>query len=155
MRDLKSGKFLEKQQKPAHYRKSPGTRDRVIFSKQFFPGEHIPSNLSILKEEAEWRTWFVVSILVLFGMTMIGISVVGDYGLLATTGIKNRTVELENEILRLQERENSLVKEVESLHSNVNYLEKLAKEELGLLRKNEHVYYLSSSDSFHLPTEKP
>lgn len=63
----------------------------------------------------------------------------GERGLLRLHGMQAELVDLADENGRLAEENRALAKEIERLRSDRDYLEKLAREELGMMGKGELV----------------
>lgn len=77
--------------------------------------------------------------LVAFAFTLFAIF--GNQGLLKLHQMRQTEKRLEQMIANIHTENNKLAREVENLH-DTKYLEKVIREELGLLTPNEIVYYI-------------
>ncbi len=66
---------------------------------------------------------------------------------------KIEAVERENERLRQETAE--LYEAIRRLKHDDKYLEKIAREKYGMLKKNEEVYYIQSAEAAEPPPEDP
>ena len=162
MRDLNEKKVLQHQTNIASGRKGHRNQERVIYSNAFFSQDPPKSNATLSKEDAEWRTLFAMTILILFSVVMILITVIGDYGMLASSKIKTKKQHLIAEIEELKKHEVSLGREIDALRHNVEYIEYLARKELSLAHPNEKIYFLppemrlpEATPTFSLPSYAP
>ena len=73
---------------------------------------------------------------------MFFISVVGDYGLLSTNGLVQRKHVLEQHLKELKNNELLMREEIYALKKSPEYIEALARRELGFVRKEEKIYLL-------------
>lgn len=102
----------------------------------------------------------VFLMLFIFGCLILTMSVIGDSGLIALAKIEGKLAETEQEILHLRQKEQLLKEEIHALQSNKDYLEALARRELGLVKKDEKIVqfvppgYLSKTPKEPRP-EKP
>lgn|GEM_PF-784575 len=91
---------------------------------------------------------------ILLGAMVIGLillSIAGDRGLVELSRRRIIVSQLEREIEQLRVENARLSREVEALRSDWSYLEKLAREELGMIKPGE-VLLLLPSDS-NLPSK--
>jgi len=147
MRDLNQKKVLQNQERVVYSKKASKNQDRVIFPHSFrMTGKKKRDPISA-KEEAEWRALFAMIVLLLFGGSILLISLVGDYGLLSTSTLQQKEKHLETEILKLRDKEQIVLKEIKALQSNSDYIELLARKDLGLVYPQEKIYYFSNQAS--------
>jgi cell division protein FtsB len=85
---------------------------------------------------------FFLLFLLLFGVGMILISLVGDQGLIAYTGLRGEAARLRSEVTRLEERRVLLTRQIEALRSDPDYIAVLARQRLGLVKPGEVVLQL-------------
>ena len=76
----------------------------------------------------------------LFLLAMMAFTVWGDRGLLAMWRTQHDLERLVREIELVDQKNATLVREVQRLRSDVGYIEKIAREELGLVRPGEIVF---------------
>lgn len=74
-----------------------------------------------------------------FLMLMMALSIWGKYGLLEVWSRQRDLVELTQDIGTIERENARLSQEIQRLHSDMGYIEKIAREELGLVRPGELV----------------
>ena len=119
-------------------------RDRVIYVRGLFnpPLEQETADDSLKKEKEPWQTLISVGALFVFAVLMLLISTVGEYGLMATSDMKQRKLEQERILLVLKQRELLMMEEIDALKNSPSYIEALTRRELRLVRGEEKVYLL-------------
>ena len=73
-----------------------------------------------------------------------------DCGMYSYSTLKKKSNTLSEENKKLLQKNIELEKEIELLQDDKAYLEKVAREEYGMLKKNEEVYYLSPQAREHV-----
>jgi cell division protein FtsB len=76
----------------------------------------------------------------LFLLAMMAFTIWGDRGLLAMWRTQRELERLVREIEIVEQKNATLSREVQRLHSDLGYIEKIAREELGLVRPGEIVF---------------
>lgn len=76
----------------------------------------------------------------LFLLAMMAFTVWGDRGLLAMWHTQHDLERLAREMEIVEQKNATLVREVQHLRSDLVYIEKIAREELGLVRPGEIVF---------------
>src|SRR5919198_1804393 len=76
----------------------------------------------------------------LFMLAMMAFTVWGDRGLLAMWRTQYDLERLVREIEIIEQKNATLIREVQRLRSDLGYIEKIAREELGLVRPGEIVF---------------
>ncbi|MDY0300042.1 MAG: septum formation initiator family protein [Trichlorobacter sp.] len=71
-------------------------------------------------------------------------TVFGERGLLRITELNRELAQLEENSAELKAANTRLKEEVMLLNNDRNYLERVAREELGLVKKNEVIYLFTS-----------
>jgi cell division protein FtsB len=71
-------------------------------------------------------------------------AVCGDHGLLHLLRMRNEQQELEHVAFNLQQRNEQLRQQIRRLQSDDGYIEKLARERLGLVKKDEVIYRVTA-----------
>ena len=87
-----------------------------------------------------WIAW-----LLFLALFFIFFSIFGQNGLLKIGDLKKARLILTKEVIALREENDALRKEISGLKEDPFFIEKVAREELNLVRSNEIVYYFSSS----------
>lgn len=85
---------------------------------------------------------FFVLFLLLFGVGMILISLFGDQGLIAYYGLKREAAQLRADVAALEARRTELVRQIEALRGDPDYIAHLARVRLGLVKPGETVVEL-------------
>ena len=80
---------------------------------------------------------------VLLALFIVG-AVYGDHGLVHLLRLQREQRDLENVAFQLQQRNEQLRQRVVRLQSDDRYLEKLARERLGLVRRGEIIYRVAA-----------
>ena len=91
-----------------------------------------------------------VGILVL---AILSFTVFGQRGLLNMVRYKKEKQELVEEAARLKQENQKLRLEIDRLQSDYTYIERLAREELGMVKPEEIVFQFAEAKE--RPTEKP
>lgn len=89
---------------------------------------------------------FIGSLLALW---MVYVFIAGDYGLLKVISLKRHEIRLRNELLRLRARKEVLLAETKRLKNDKKTIERIAREELGMIRQGEIRYQFP--EHFELP----
>src|SRR5919109_4391718 len=86
--------------------------------------------------------WLTLVLIVssLFLLAMMALTVWGDRGLLAMWRMQHELDRLVREIEIVEQKNATLAREVQRLRSDLGYIEKIAREELGLVRPGEIVF---------------
>lgn len=85
---------------------------------------------------------FLLSILVLLIIYLQSILWLGDGSLAEVRRLKKSLAQIEKENAQLQVRNQQLIDEVEALRDGFDLIEHRAREDLGLVKKNEVFYHL-------------
>lgn len=122
-------------------------RDRVLFVRGLFnpPREQDLLSETRKKENEQWRSLFSIGLLAAFGIVMLLISLIGDYGVLATHALQQREIRLLSKWTEQKEQQALLLEEIHALRTNPAYIEAVARRELGLVHSNELIYHLPES----------
>jgi cell division protein FtsB len=80
--------------------------------------------------------------LLVFGVGIVTISLLGDQGLLAYYGLRREESSLRADIDRLERQEGNVSRRIQSLRSDPQYIEMLARQRLGLVKPGETVLQL-------------
>ncbi|MBF0287300.1 MAG: septum formation initiator family protein [SAR324 cluster bacterium] len=95
--------------------------------------------------EADGALRSTLILFLLFGSFIILIAFLGEYGIFAYQEVKEKEQKLVKEIAALKRKEQTLLQEIDALQNNPDYIEALARKELGLVHKNEVVYFLPAT----------
>jgi cell division protein FtsB len=88
----------------------------------------------------------LVTFVVLLALFIVA-AVYGDHGLAHLSRMRNEQRDLERTAFELQQRNEHLRERIEKLRSDDSYLERLARERLGLVRKGEILYRVTAPPS--------
>jgi cell division protein FtsL len=89
-----------------------------------------------MKKRIQTIIWVVISV-VLFFLVM---SLFGNQGLIAVYNAYNEDRSLTEQIKESKRTIDSLKDEIERLKSDTSYIERIAREKLGMARRNEKIY---------------
>ena len=139
-------KILQKQTGKVPCQKKLKNRDRILYVRGLFtpPHEHETLNNNQQKQRDHWQTLMSLGVLTVFACLMLLISIVGDYGLKSTYKLKQRELTLERNLTHLKNSELLMREEIDALKYSLPYIEAVARRELGLVKKNEIVYLLTT-----------
>jgi|APSaa5957512622_1039677.scaffolds.fasta_scaffold41269_1 cell division protein FtsB len=85
----------------------------------------------------------IVQWLILFcSIIVITLSLIGDKGYLQLMALKEKEQNLEQEIKNLEHEKREWIDKIQSLKKNKSYIETIAREQLGMVRKDETVLRL-------------
>ena len=115
-------------------------RNPVLFSKNFYSTEKPKAKEKTPETEGWLRSTLILFLL--FGTFIILIAFLGEYGILEFQKLQQNQERLTEEIQNLNKREKALLQEIDALKNNPEYIEALVRKELGLVRKNEVIYFL-------------
>jgi cell division protein FtsB len=76
----------------------------------------------------------------LFLVTMMALAIWGDHGVLEMWRRQSEVMQLAREIEAIEQENAKLGQEIERLRSDMHYIEKIAREELGLVRPGELIF---------------
>ncbi|MGA1844376.1 MAG: FtsB family cell division protein [bacterium] len=106
------------------------------------PGSTRPSAKPRGKDKKRQRFEYWVIWLLFLALFFIVLSIFGQNGLLQIGELKLVRKSLIKEVVALQEENDALSKEIQGLREDPFVIEKVAREELDLVRPNEVVYHL-------------
>jgi cell division protein FtsB len=90
------------------------------------------------------RFYNVITLLLLLSVIML--SIFGDKGILQLKQLKKIETSLKRDIRQLKQEELEWQEKVSSLKTNKMYLESLAREELGMIRRDEIFIQFENAD---------
>lgn len=95
------------------------------------------------KKRASYVFWTVVLLSLLY---LAGALVFGDMGYLKLRTLKARSLALKTEVASLNQKDARLKASMKDYRDDEFYQEKLAREDLGLAKKNEYIFIFNSPD---------
>ena len=101
--------------------------------------------VGMAKETEEWRSLFSMVLIAGFGVVMLIISVIGSYGILATSRLEAHEQMLLQKLESMKVEKTLMQEEVLALKTSPEYIELIARKELGLVHSTELIYYLPPS----------
>ena len=137
---------LKKQKKTVAQSKRLKNHDRILYINGLFSPPKLQENsVGLAKESEEWRSLFTMFLIAGFGAVMLLISVIGNYGILATNRLETLEQTLIQALDSMQLDKILMNEEIAALKTNPAYIELIARKQLGLVRKGEVVFYLPES----------
>ncbi len=85
--------------------------------------------------------WLIIVVLAMFGFALLG-----ERGALRALQSYQHKQDLEQQLASIQEQKEQLREEIRLLKKDRDYWEKLAREELGMVREGELIYQFSGED---------
>lgn len=101
---------------------------------------HEPSSSPAPKKTTVWPLLLIV--------LLLGLALFGDKGILRAIQFARQKGDLQAELQRLEEINDTLRQEIKNLRSDRRYIEDIARRELGMVKEDELVY------QFPAPVEK-
>ena len=145
-------KSLKQQTRPAIHTKLLKNHDRILYVNGLFtPPKSEEGPIVSEKETEEWRSLFTMVLIAGFGAIMIVISVIGSYGINATNQLEAYEKKLIHQIETMRIEKALKHEEINALKTNPEYIELVARKNLGLVHASEFIYYLPplEKNSFH------
>ena len=145
-------KSLKQQASPVIQTKLLKNHDRILYVNGLFaPPKSEERPVVSAKETEEWRSLFTMVLIAGFGAIMIVISVIGSYGINATNQLESYEQKLTQQIESMHIEKTLKHEEINALKTNPEYIELVARKNLGLVHASEFIYYLppSEKDSYH------
>ena len=137
---------LKQQKKLVEQTKLLKNHDRILYvSGLFSPPKAQDLPVGMAKESEEWRSLFSMVLIAGFGVVMLMISVIGSYGILATSRLEAHEQMLIQELESMKVEKTLMQEEVFALKTSPEYIELIARKELGLVHSAELIYYLPPS----------
>lgn len=123
-------------------------KDRVLYPRGFKPeSSRDQKGHTTLRKAPPTRSYRLeMALLFVFASIVFMVAVVGDYGMISRNQLNHRTDQLRQEIKQLEQHKQELIQQVDALRHNPEYIEFMARKELGMVRSNE-IIYLNGSDS--------
>ena len=143
---FKTKNSLNKQSRPVVQSKRLKNHDRILYVNGLFsPPKSQENTVGLAKESEEWRSLFTMVLIAGFGAVMLLISVIGNYGILATNRLETHEQTLIQALDSMQLEKILMNEEIAALKTNPAYIELIARKQLGLVRRGEIVFYLPES----------
>ena len=140
-------KSLKQQARPAIETKLLKNHDRILYVNGLFtPPKTEEGPIVSAKETEEWRSLFTMVLIAGFGAIMIVISVIGSYGINATNQLEAYEQKLTQQIESMRIEKALKHEEINALKTNPEYIELVARKNLGLVHASEFIYYLPPSE---------
>ncbi|MBC8259245.1 MAG: septum formation initiator family protein [SAR324 cluster bacterium] len=137
---------LNQQTRPVIQYKHLKNHDRILYiSGLFTPPKTQEDTVGMAKETEEWRSLFTMVLIAGFGAVMLLISVIGSYGILATSRLEAHEQQLRLKLDSMRQEKSLMQEEITALKTNPEYIELIARKELGLVHSSELIYYLPES----------
>ena len=145
-------KSLNQQARPVTQNKRLKNHDRILYVNGLFtPPKSEERPMVSAKETEEWRSLFTMVLIAGFGAIMLVISVIGSYGINATNQLEAYEQKLTQKIELMRIEKTLKHEEINALKTNPEYIELVARKNLGLVHSSELIYYLppSETNSYH------
>ena len=143
-------KSLKQQARPVIQTKLLKNHDRILYVNGLFtPPKSEERPVVSAKETEEWRSLFTMVLIAGFGAIMLVISVIGSYGINATNQLEAYEQKLTQQIESMRIEKTLKHEEINALKTNPEYIELVARKNLGLVHASEFIYYLPPSEKNH------
>jgi len=138
---------LKQQARPVLQTKLLKNQDRILYINGLFtPPKSEESPMVSAKETEEWRSLFTMVLIAGFGAIMLVISVIGSYGINATYQLEAYEKKLTQQIKSMRIEKTLKHEEINALKTNPEYIELVARKNLGLVHASELIFYLPPSE---------
>ena len=87
-------------------------------------------------------------------ISLIGVGIFGDHGLLRLYKLRNERKTIEKEIQLIEKENEGLAKRIKMLKTDLKYLEQLARKRLGMIKPDEVIIKLPENGSGNSAPEK-
>ena len=142
-------KSLKQQARPVTQTKLLKNHDRILYVNGLFtPPKSEERPVVSAKETEEWRSLFTMVLIAGFGAIMLVISVIGSYGINATNQLEAYEQKLTQQIESMRIEKTLKNEEINALKTNPEYIELVARKNLGLVHASELIYYLPPSEKY-------
>ena len=140
-------KSLKQQVRPVIQTKLLKNLDRILYVNGLFtPPKSEERPVVSAKETEEWRSLFTMVLIAGFGAIMLVISVIGSYGINATNQMAAYEQKLTHQIESMRIEKALKHEKINALKTNPEYIELVARKNLGLVHAREFIYYLPPSE---------
>ena len=140
-------KSLKQQARPVIETRRLKNQDRILYVNGLFsPPKSEEKPMVSAKETEEWRSLFTMVLIAGFGAIMIVISVIGSYGINSTNRLEKYEQKLTHQIESMRIEKALKREEINALRTNPEYIELVARKNLGLVHASELIYYLPPSE---------
>ena len=143
---------LKQQARPVIQNKLLKNHERILYVNGLFtPPKSEERPVVSVKEPEEWRSLFTMLLIAGFGAIMLVISVIGSYGINATNQLEAYEQKLTQQIESMRIEKTLKNEDINALKTNPEYIELIARKNLGLVHSSELIYYLppSETNSYH------
>ena len=141
-------KSLNQQARAVTQTKLLKNHDRILYVNGVFtPPKSEEKPVVSAKETEEWRSLFTMVLIAGFGAIMLVISVIGNYGINATNQLEAYEQKLTQQIELMRIEKTLKHEEINALKTNPEYIELVARKNLGLVHNSELIYYLPPSET--------
>ena len=146
MQFLTAKNSLNHQSKNIDHSKRLKNHDRILYINGLFaPPKTQDATSSLEKESEEWRSLFTMILIAGFGIVMLIISVVGNYGILETNRLEAREQKLIKNLNSMLLEKELLTEEIVALKTSPAFIEIIARKQLGIVKPGELIFYLPES----------
>lgn len=95
--------------------------------------------------------WYLENIVLVFlaslCVVLLGLAIFGDNGIITYRELKKSYAEMQNKVNALEEENRKLTEEINLLRNDPAYIEKIAREELGMIKPGEVIFYVRKGDN--------
>ena len=106
---------------------------------------HTDTKLHYDRDPIKLKTKKILSVLLIIGVAYFFLA--GNRGIIRLVEMKTEKYRLEKELVKLEEENRRSIEEIRSLKQDLKSIERIAREDLGLVKKGEVVFRFVNSNS--------
>lgn len=95
-------------------------------------------------------SWAIEKVLLVFLATLcvvlLGLGIFGNNGIITYRELKRSYVELQSKVSAIEEENKRLAEEIYLLKNDPSYIERIAREELGMVKPGEVIFHVRKED---------
>ncbi len=89
---------------------------------------------------------FLIALVVLLGLGLVTLAVFGDHGIITYLELRRAYGEMESRVEKIEKENKRLTREINALRNDPATMERIAREELGMIKPGEILYHVKRSE---------
>ena len=144
-----SKKTLQQQDRPLVREKKLKNQDRILYVNGLFNPPPNVEQIEVgrdVRVMEQWRNVLSLGVLTVFLLLMLLVTIIGDYGFLASRDLEQRKMSLEQDLRNLKNQEILMREEIHGLKHDPRFIAAVVRRDLGWVKKNERVYLFNQDN---------